>query len=146
MSLLRIATSVARRTPSAVHVARRGYAEASDKITFSMALPHQVCALLYLSIFSFVEFLFSQSITLQMLSRSIFVLPQVTWVFSQTMFLPLSLSILVLWKSSNLRAGPRNSLVRYNKLSACPPSNHLWYSLWRICYRTSQQQTYNQCG
>lgn len=116
MSLLRTATSVALRTPSAVHIARRGYAEASDKITFSMALPHQVCGLLYFSISSFVEFLFSQSTTPQTLSRSIFVQLQVTWVFLQTTFPPLSLSILVLWRLSNPRAGPRNSSVRYSKL------------------------------
>ncbi|KIK67151.1 hypothetical protein GYMLUDRAFT_54990 [Collybiopsis luxurians FD-317 M1] len=41
MASLRLATSAARRTPSVIHVARRGYAEASDKIKLSLALPHQ---------------------------------------------------------------------------------------------------------
>jgi len=41
MASLRLATSAARRAPSTIHISRRGYAEASDKIKLSMALPHQ---------------------------------------------------------------------------------------------------------
>ncbi|KAJ3934895.1 MAG: F1 complex, delta/epsilon subunit of ATPase [Lentinula lateritia] len=41
MASLRLATSAARRAPSLIRVAQRGYAEASDKIQLSMALPHQ---------------------------------------------------------------------------------------------------------
>ncbi|KAJ4468123.1 F1 complex, delta/epsilon subunit of ATPase [Lentinula aciculospora] len=41
MASLRLATSAARRVPSLFHATRRGYAEASDKIQLSMALPHQ---------------------------------------------------------------------------------------------------------
>jgi len=42
MASLRLIASAARRAPSTIAVARRGYAEASDKIKLSMALPHQV--------------------------------------------------------------------------------------------------------
>ncbi|KAK7472601.1 delta subunit of the central stalk of mitochondrial F1F0 ATP synthase, atp16 [Stygiomarasmius scandens] len=41
MASLRLIASAARRAPSTIAVARRGYAEASDKIKLSMALPHQ---------------------------------------------------------------------------------------------------------
>ncbi|ESK96651.1 atp synthase delta mitochondrial [Moniliophthora roreri MCA 2997] len=41
MASLRFIASAARRAPSAFTVGRRGYAEASDKIKLSMALPHQ---------------------------------------------------------------------------------------------------------
>ncbi|KAJ3811470.1 F1 complex, delta/epsilon subunit of ATPase [Lentinula lateritia] len=41
MASFRLATSAARRAPSFIRVAQRGYAEASDKIQLSMALPHQ---------------------------------------------------------------------------------------------------------
>ncbi|KAL0577021.1 delta subunit of the central stalk of mitochondrial F1F0 ATP synthase, atp16 [Marasmius crinis-equi] len=41
MASLRLITSAARRAPSAFTLARRGYAEATDKIKLSMALPHQ---------------------------------------------------------------------------------------------------------
>ncbi|TFL03149.1 epsilon subunit of F1F0-ATP synthase N-terminal domain-containing protein [Pterulicium gracile] len=42
MSALRLFTSAARRAPSAITIARRGYAEAaSDKISLSLVLPHQ---------------------------------------------------------------------------------------------------------
>ncbi|EEB92863.1 hypothetical protein MPER_08565, partial [Moniliophthora perniciosa FA553] len=41
MASLRFIASAARRVPSAFTVGRRGYAEASDKIKLSMALPHQ---------------------------------------------------------------------------------------------------------
>jgi F-type H+-transporting ATPase subunit delta len=42
MSALRILSSAVRRAPSAISVARRGYAEAaSDKISLSLVLPHQ---------------------------------------------------------------------------------------------------------
>ncbi|KAJ3880555.1 F1 complex, delta/epsilon subunit of ATPase [Lentinula edodes] len=41
MASLRLVTSAARRAPSLIRVAQRGYAEASDKIQLSMALPHQ---------------------------------------------------------------------------------------------------------
>ncbi|KAJ3866629.1 ATP synthase [Lentinula novae-zelandiae] len=41
MASLRLVTSAARRAPSLLRVAQRGYAEASDKIQLSMALPHE---------------------------------------------------------------------------------------------------------
>ncbi|KAG7098840.1 hypothetical protein E1B28_000744 [Marasmius oreades] len=41
MASLRLITSAARRAPSTFTSARRGYAEATDKIKLSMALPHQ---------------------------------------------------------------------------------------------------------
>ncbi|KAF9263397.1 epsilon subunit of F1F0-ATP synthase N-terminal domain-containing protein [Marasmius fiardii PR-910] len=41
MASLRLLTSAARRAPSTFTLARRGYAEATDKIKLSMALPHQ---------------------------------------------------------------------------------------------------------
>ncbi len=44
MSALRLATSVARRAPRNLVLGRRGYAEAADKISLSLVLPHQVCA------------------------------------------------------------------------------------------------------
>ncbi|KAF5370897.1 hypothetical protein D9758_001830 [Tetrapyrgos nigripes] len=41
MASLRFIASAARRAPSTVTIAKRGYAEVSDKIKLSMALPHQ---------------------------------------------------------------------------------------------------------
>ncbi|KAK7018570.1 ATP-synt-DE-N domain-containing protein [Favolaschia claudopus] len=41
MASLRLLGSAARRAPSAVTLARRGYAEVSDKIKLSLVLPHQ---------------------------------------------------------------------------------------------------------
>ncbi|KAK7035479.1 delta subunit of the central stalk of mitochondrial F1F0 ATP synthase, atp16 [Paramarasmius palmivorus] len=41
MASLRFLASAARRAPSTFALGRRGYAEASDKIKLSMALPHQ---------------------------------------------------------------------------------------------------------
>jgi F-type H+-transporting ATPase subunit delta len=42
MASLRLIASTARRTPSVITLARRGYAEVSDKIKLSLVLPHQV--------------------------------------------------------------------------------------------------------
>ncbi|KAG6330348.1 hypothetical protein ID866_8740 [Astraeus odoratus] len=42
MSALRLLSTVARRTPSALLQQRRGYAEAAGKINLSLVLPHQV--------------------------------------------------------------------------------------------------------
>ncbi|EGO00093.1 hypothetical protein SERLA73DRAFT_180517 [Serpula lacrymans var. lacrymans S7.3] len=41
MSSLRLISSAARRAPSVLTQARRGYAEVSDKIKLSLVLPHQ---------------------------------------------------------------------------------------------------------
>ncbi|KAF8135413.1 F1 complex, delta/epsilon subunit of ATPase [Boletus edulis] len=41
MSALRLLSSAAKRTPSALALQRRGYAEVSDKIKLSLVLPHQ---------------------------------------------------------------------------------------------------------
>ncbi|KAF9501943.1 epsilon subunit of F1F0-ATP synthase N-terminal domain-containing protein [Pleurotus eryngii] len=41
MSSLRLVSAAARRVPSSFGIARRGYAEASDKIKLSLVLPHQ---------------------------------------------------------------------------------------------------------
>ncbi|KAH9859073.1 hypothetical protein C2E23DRAFT_855733 [Lenzites betulinus] len=41
MSALRLVTSVARRAPRNFALGRRGYAEAADKISLSLVLPHQ---------------------------------------------------------------------------------------------------------
>ena len=42
MSALRLVSSVARRASCPFALARRGYAEAADKIKLSLVLPHQV--------------------------------------------------------------------------------------------------------
>jgi hypothetical protein len=42
MSSLRLLSSVARRTGTNFVLARRGYAEVSDKLKLSLALPHKV--------------------------------------------------------------------------------------------------------
>lgn len=43
MSSLRLLSSAARRATTSFALARRGYAEVSDKLKLSLALPHQVC-------------------------------------------------------------------------------------------------------
>jgi len=42
MTVLRLLSSAARRTPSVFHQQQRGYAEAAGKINLSLVLPHQV--------------------------------------------------------------------------------------------------------
>lgn len=44
MSALRLVSSAARRAPRNFVLGRRGYAEAADKISLSLVLPHQVRA------------------------------------------------------------------------------------------------------
>ncbi|CAK5278044.1 unnamed protein product [Mycena citricolor] len=41
MASLRLVASAVRRAPAALSLGKRGYAEASDKIKLSLALPHQ---------------------------------------------------------------------------------------------------------
>ncbi|KAH8994048.1 epsilon subunit of F1F0-ATP synthase N-terminal domain-containing protein [Lactarius akahatsu] len=41
MSVLRLVSSAARRSPRSLALGRRGYAEAADKIKLSLVLPHQ---------------------------------------------------------------------------------------------------------
>ncbi|KAH9056551.1 epsilon subunit of F1F0-ATP synthase N-terminal domain-containing protein [Lactarius vividus] len=41
MSVLRLVSSAARRSPRSLALGRRGYAEATDKIKLSLVLPHQ---------------------------------------------------------------------------------------------------------
>ena len=43
MSVLRLVSSTARRSPRSLALGRRGYAEVADKIKLSLVLPHQVC-------------------------------------------------------------------------------------------------------
>jgi F-type H+-transporting ATPase subunit delta len=43
--MLRLASTATRRAAVRLPLGRRGYAEATDKIKFSMVLPHQVTTL-----------------------------------------------------------------------------------------------------
>lgn len=42
MSVLRLVSFAARRSPRSLTLGRRGYAEVTDKIKLSLVLPHQV--------------------------------------------------------------------------------------------------------
>jgi len=53
MSSIRLLSSVVRRAPSQFTLARRGYAEAADKIKLSLVLPHQVRRLQLVSLVSY---------------------------------------------------------------------------------------------
>ncbi|KAF4598270.1 delta subunit of the central stalk of mitochondrial F1F0 ATP synthase, atp16 [Pleurotus pulmonarius] len=96
MSSLRLVSAAARRVPSSFGIARRGYAEASDKIKLSLVLPHQ-------AIFTSTEVV---QVNISAATGDMGILAN---------HVPrLNLSVPESLKSSNLLADPRSGLVSFN--------------------------------